>query len=65
MLSAEKFSELAGYKVAINKPVSTQSVCMYKGGDGKTGMLMILNEDASPRSIEMANSEGSVPQGES
>jgi len=64
VLSAAKFSEIAGYKVDVNKQASNDTVCMYKGaGNAGGGILMIIDEAASPRKLEMVNQQGSVPQG--
>ena len=65
VLSAEKFSEIAGYQVNVNKQVSTDTVCMYKGVGNAGGILMIIDEAATPRKLEMVNQQGSVPQGKS
>ena len=65
VLSAEKFSEIAGYQVNVNKQVSTDTVCMYKGVGNTGGILMIIDEAATPRKLEMVNQQGSVPQGKS
>jgi len=63
LLSAEKFSEIVGYKVSVNKQASTDTVCMYKGVGNAGGILIILDEAATPRKLEMVNQLGSVPQG--
>lgn len=63
VLTAEKFSELAGYKVVVNKEASTDAVCIYKGSGAAGGILMILDEEATPQKLELVNRTGSVPQG--
>ncbi|MDQ6628225.1 MAG: hypothetical protein M3Z29_07230 [Pseudomonadota bacterium] len=63
VLTAEKFGDIMGYKASINKQASTDTVCMYRGTGNAGGMLMIIDEAASPKQLDMLNRAGSVPQG--
>ena len=62
ILTAEKFSEIMGYKAKISVSVSGESMCNYKGAGDAGGMLMIVTEQATPQTIAMADSQG-TPQG--
>lgn len=64
ILTAEKFSEIMGYKAKINVSASAESMCNYKGAGDAGDMLMIITEKASPQTIAMADRQGSTPHGE-
>ena len=62
VLPAEKFSEIMGYNAKVS--VSTESTCLYKGAGDAGGMLMIINEKATPQALAMAERQGSSPRGD-
>ena len=37
---------------------------MFKGSGTEGGILMILDEEASPEKLEMVNRQGSIPRGQ-
>lgn len=61
ILTAEKFSEIMGYKAKIVS--SSEAVCSYKGAGDAGGMLMIVSEEATPQMLAMANGPESIPHG--
>ena len=63
-LTAEKFGEIMGYKAKIDTATSKGTTCNYRGPGDNGGMVMIITEQASPRTAAMADSQGSTPQGD-
>jgi hypothetical protein len=66
VLTAEKFSQIMGYKAAIDKTASTPAACFYQGPADSGGQFMILTETASgPQADMMLKSPGSSPPADS
>jgi hypothetical protein len=62
VLTAEKFSEIMGFTVTIDKTASTQMTCFYQGPAHSAGQFMILTETASgPQADAMLKRRGSAP----
>jgi hypothetical protein len=62
VLTAEKFSEIMGFKATSDKTASTQITCFYQGPAHSGGQFMILTETASgPQADAMLKRRGSAP----
>jgi hypothetical protein len=62
VLTAEKFSEIMGFKATTDKIASTQMTCFYEGPAHSGGQFMILTETASgPQADAMLKRRGSAP----
>ncbi len=62
VLTAEKFSEIMGYKAKVN--VASEGTCIYKGAGNAGGMLMIITDRATPQTKAMLAAQGPTPFGE-
>lgn len=61
VLTAEKFSEIMGYKAKVN--VESEGTCIYKGAGDAGGMLMIITDKATPQTKAMLDAQGPTPFG--
>jgi hypothetical protein len=62
VLTAERFSQIMGYKATLDKTGSNQTSCFYQGPADSGGQFTILTETASgPQADVMLNSPGSAP----
>lgn len=62
VLTAEKFSQVMGYKATLNETGSTSASCFYQSPSGSEGQFMILTETASgPQADMMLKNPGSSP----
>ena len=62
VLTAEKFSQIMGYKAILHKTGSNQTSCFYQGPADSGGQFTILTETASgPQADAMLESPGSAP----
>lgn len=62
ILTAEKFSEIMGYKAKIE--VASGAMCTYKGAGDAGGMLMIISEKATPQTKAMLAAQPPAPFGD-
>ena len=66
VLTAEKFSQIMGYKATLDKTGSNQTSCFYQGPADSGGQFTILTETASgPQADVMLKSPGSAPPADS
>jgi hypothetical protein len=66
VLTAEKFSQIMGYKATVNKTGSNQTSCFYQGPADSGGQFTILTETASGRQADvMLKNPGSAPPADS
>ena len=66
VLTAEKFSQIMGYKATIDKTGSNQTSCFYNGPADSGGQFMILTEAASGAQADaMLHGPGSTPPADS
>lgn len=62
LLTAEKFSEIMGYRAKIE--VASAGMCTYKGAGDAGGMLMIISEKATPQTKGMLAAQPPAPFGD-